>query len=160
MARVIARRAGRNYLVAAMAAVPLSTAEAPVDPAAAGFDPEAIASGVGEALSKYLDALPEREKARIRGLLTALAYAREDRARSFVRDSRASSTWRAYESDFAHFRAWCVALAPPAEPLPDSHRKRQRAYDQRSITPSTSNLLGARKPEVVRGHRKPRSFIR
>ena len=75
-ARVIARRAGRNYLVAAMAAVPLSVAQAAMDPAAPGFDERAIPSGVGEALSKYLEGLPEPDKARTRGLLTALAYAR------------------------------------------------------------------------------------
>ena len=73
VARVVARRAGRNYLVAAMAAVPLSVAQ---DPAAPGFDERAIPSGVGEALSKYLEGLPEPDKARNLGLLTALAYAR------------------------------------------------------------------------------------
>jgi WD40 repeat protein/V8-like Glu-specific endopeptidase len=76
LAAVIAERAGRNFLVAAMAAVPLSTAHTIVDPAAPGFDPAGIPSGVGEALSKYLDRLPERRRARERGLLTALAYAR------------------------------------------------------------------------------------
>jgi hypothetical protein len=38
-----------------MAAVPLSTARAMTDPAAKGFDPGGIPSGVGEGLSKYLD---------------------------------------------------------------------------------------------------------
>src|SRR6185437_8988575 len=59
LATVIAARAGRNFLVAAMAAVPLSTARTMTDPAAKGFDPASIPSGVGEALSKYLDRLPE-----------------------------------------------------------------------------------------------------
>ena len=76
LAAVIAERAGRNFLVAAMAAVPLSTARTMTDPAAKGFDPAGIPSGVGEALSKYLDRLPERRRERDRGLLTALAYAR------------------------------------------------------------------------------------
>jgi hypothetical protein len=35
-----------------------------------------IPSGVGEALSKYLDRLPDQRRERDRGLLTALAYAR------------------------------------------------------------------------------------
>ena len=39
LAVVIAERAGRNFLVAAMAAVPLSTASTMMDPAAKGFDP-------------------------------------------------------------------------------------------------------------------------
>ena len=39
LAAVIAERAGRNFLVAAMAAVPLSTARTMTDPAAKGFDP-------------------------------------------------------------------------------------------------------------------------
>ena len=73
---MIAERAGRNFLVAAMAAVPLSTAREITDPAAKRFDPAGIPSGVGEALSKYLDRLPVQRRERDRGLLTALAYAR------------------------------------------------------------------------------------
>ena len=76
LATVIAERAGRNFLVAAMAAVPMSTARTMTDPAAKGFDPAGIPSGVGEALSKYLDRLPEPRRERDRELLTALAYAR------------------------------------------------------------------------------------
>ena len=76
LAAVIAERAGRNFLAAAMAAVPLSTARAMTDPAANGFDPAGIPSGVGEALSKYLDRLPDQRQERDRQLLTALAYAR------------------------------------------------------------------------------------
>ena len=76
LAAVIAERAGRNFLVAAMAAVPLSTARTMTDPAAKGFNPAGIPSGVGEALSKYLDWLPELRRERDRGLLTGLAYAR------------------------------------------------------------------------------------
>ena len=76
LAAVIAERAGRNFLVAAMAAIPLSAARQMIDPAARGFDPGEIPSGVGEALSKYLDRLPDERRERGRGLLTALAYAR------------------------------------------------------------------------------------
>ena len=76
LAAVIAERAGRNFLVAAMAAVPLSTARTMTDPAAKGFDPAGIPSGVGEVLSKYLDRLPDQRRERDRELLTALAYAR------------------------------------------------------------------------------------
>jgi len=77
LAAVIADRAGRNFLVAAMAAVPLSAARTMTDPAAEGFDPAGIPSGVGEALSKYLDRLPDQQRReRDRELLTALAYAR------------------------------------------------------------------------------------
>ncbi|MGD0705850.1 MAG: trypsin-like peptidase domain-containing protein [Trebonia sp.] len=76
LAGVIADRADRNYLVAAMAAVPLSAAERPIDPAVDGFDLNRIPSGVGEALGKYLEQLPEPKQSRTRALLTALAYAR------------------------------------------------------------------------------------
>ena len=76
LAAVIAERAGRNFLVAAMAAVPLSTARQMIDATTRGFDPAIIPSGVGEALSKYLDRLPEQRRERDRGLLIALAYAR------------------------------------------------------------------------------------
>ena len=73
---VVAERAGRNFLVAAMAAVPLSTARTMTDPAAKGFDPAEIPSGVGEALEKDIDRLPGQRQELGRGLLTALAYAR------------------------------------------------------------------------------------
>ena len=77
LASMIAERAKGNFLVAAMAAVPLSTQPSVIDPAATGFDPAVIPSGVGEALQKYLDRLPDAsERERERGLLTALAYAR------------------------------------------------------------------------------------
>jgi len=76
LAAVIAERAERNFLVTAMAAVPLSTARQMTDPAAKGFDLAGIPSGVGEALSKYLDRLPDQRRERDRELLTALAYAR------------------------------------------------------------------------------------
>ena len=76
LADAIAERAGRNFLVAAMAAVPLSTARTMTDPMAKEFDPTDIPSGIGEALSKYLDRLPDQRRERDRGLLTALAYAR------------------------------------------------------------------------------------
>ena len=76
LATIIADRARRNFLVAAMAAVPLSTAPHLTDPDARGFNPADIPSGVGEALSKYLDRLPEHRREHDRRLLTALAYAR------------------------------------------------------------------------------------
>jgi hypothetical protein len=76
LAGVIADRAARNFLVAAMAVVRLSTARTMSDPAARGFDPASIPSGIGEALSKYLDRVPDQRRERDRGLLTALAYAR------------------------------------------------------------------------------------
>jgi hypothetical protein len=79
LAEVIAGRADRNYLVAALAADPLSRQPAPVDPGAPGFDPASLPGSVGEALRKYLDqpSLEDR-RTRIRGLLLALAYARGD----------------------------------------------------------------------------------
>jgi WD40 repeat protein/V8-like Glu-specific endopeptidase len=76
LAAVIAERAGRNFLVAAMAADRLSTARAMIDPATSGFDPADVESGVGEALGKYLGQLPEESREQVRALLTALAYAR------------------------------------------------------------------------------------
>lgn len=78
LAEVIAGHSGRNYLVAALAAVQLSVAEQPLDPATPGFDPTDIPSGIGEAISKYLEQLPEPQQTRTRALLTVLAYARGD----------------------------------------------------------------------------------
>ena len=75
VAALVAGRADRNYLVAALAADRLSR-DAAVDPAAPGFNPGVIPASVGEALDKYLDGLAPRQRVRVRGLLTALAYAR------------------------------------------------------------------------------------
>ena len=59
LADAIAARAHRNHLVAAMAAVPLSVADQPVDPGDRRFRSVRIPSGVGEALGKYLEQLPD-----------------------------------------------------------------------------------------------------
>jgi WD40 repeat protein len=76
LARVIAGRAGRNYLVAGMSAFQLAEDDKVLDPASAMFDPSDVPSGIGEALSKYLDSLPARRRRCEVGLLTALAYGR------------------------------------------------------------------------------------
>ncbi|WP_432246638.1 trypsin-like peptidase domain-containing protein [Streptomyces sanyensis] len=76
LASAVALRADRNYLVAAMAADRLSAEPQVVDPADPGFDPATIPTSVREALDKYLDGLESRHRVRVRGLLTALAYAR------------------------------------------------------------------------------------
>jgi WD40 repeat protein len=76
LSAAVAARAGRNYLVAALTADPLAHMITTVDPAASGFDPATLPASVGEALTKYLDQQPARERAHVRGLLSALAYAR------------------------------------------------------------------------------------
>ncbi len=76
VASIISARAGRNYLVAAMAADRLSTQPDAVNPDHPAFDPATIPASVGEALDKSLDVLEDRRRTRVRGLLTALAYAR------------------------------------------------------------------------------------
>jgi hypothetical protein len=77
VADLISKRAGRNYLVAAMAALPVSQdTEMVVDPSAVGFDPTSIPASVGDALTKYLEGLHDDEKLRVTALLTALAYGR------------------------------------------------------------------------------------
>ncbi|MDR0489056.1 MAG: WD40 repeat domain-containing protein [Propionibacteriaceae bacterium] len=77
IARIIAQRAGNNFLVAVLAAASLMERETPLDP----YDPaarNAIPSTVSEALDKYLDTLggPLRHNKTI--LLRALAYAKGD----------------------------------------------------------------------------------
>src|SRR5689334_18317063 len=42
----------------------------------------------------------------------------EEQAHNFARDSRAGSTWRAYESDFADFQTWSAERVSPVESLP------------------------------------------
>ena len=76
LARVVASRADRNYLVAGMSAFQLAEDDKVLDPASALFDPSVVPSGIGEALSKYLDRLPAQRRRREAGLLTALAYGR------------------------------------------------------------------------------------
>jgi hypothetical protein len=76
LAKVIARRADRNFLVAAFAAHWLSTVPEVIDPAAPDFNEQQIPSSVEEAFDKYFESLDERRSFRIRRLLTALAYAR------------------------------------------------------------------------------------
>ena len=76
LAALIAHRAGCNFLVAALTAAVLATQDNILDPRAPGSDPAALPATIGEALDKYLDNLPDRDKARTRGLLTAVAYAR------------------------------------------------------------------------------------
>ena len=76
LARVVADRAGRNYLVAGMSAFQLAEDAKIVDPASALFDPSIVPSGIDEALNKYLDRLPSQRRRHEVGLLTALAYGR------------------------------------------------------------------------------------
>jgi WD40 repeat protein len=75
LSHAIARRAHRNYLVAAMSAFELSESDEPVDPARRGFHGSTLPGTVGEALTKYLDRLPEGRRQRTEHLLVALSYA-------------------------------------------------------------------------------------
>ena len=76
LAQLVASRADRNYLVAGMSAFQLAEDDRVFDPASPRFDQSVIPRGVGEALTKHLDRLPEQRRRRETGLLTALAYGR------------------------------------------------------------------------------------
>lgn len=76
LAGIVAERAGKNFLVASMAAHQLAESPDVVDPAAPDFDEGVIPSSVADALDKYLDGLDPAERRRNRALLTALAYGR------------------------------------------------------------------------------------
>lgn len=78
LAAAVGERAGNNHLVAALAATELGWRDRTVDPADPDFNPAAIPSTVGEAITKHLDAVPASQRAMTRALLTALAYARGD----------------------------------------------------------------------------------
>jgi hypothetical protein len=54
LARVVASRADRNYLVAGMSAFQLAEDDTVLDVASAPFDRSAVPSGIGEALTKHL----------------------------------------------------------------------------------------------------------
>ncbi len=75
-AHALAEKAQRNYLVAALAAEPLSRQLDPVDPAARGFEEKQIPARISDALRWYFPLREKRRGARQRGLLEALAYAR------------------------------------------------------------------------------------
>jgi WD40 repeat protein len=76
LARVVASRADRNYLVAGMSAFQLGEGDLPLDPASPLFDASDVPSGVGEALSNHLERLPQERQWPEEILLTALAYGR------------------------------------------------------------------------------------
>jgi WD40 repeat protein len=79
LAARIAARAGRNYLVAALAALAMSEEskrpKAP-DPRDPEFNDQQIPASVGEALDRYLRRIPPERGRMVETLLTALAYAR------------------------------------------------------------------------------------
>lgn len=74
--KIITDRAGRNYLVAALACSFLAGRETALDPDRNDYRPEDVPTDVGDAIDKYLNALSPRQQALTQGLLTALAYAR------------------------------------------------------------------------------------
>jgi WD40 repeat protein len=89
LAGAIARRALRNYLVVAMSAFDLSESDETIDPERSDFDATTLPGTVGEALTKYLDRLPDGQRQRTEHLLVALAYAEgsgltDDRWRAFT----------------------------------------------------------------------------
>lgn len=62
----------------------------------------------------------------------------EAAAADYARDSRATSTWRAYESDWRIFRAWCASVACAALPAEPSTVAIFLASEaKRGIAPST-----------------------
>lgn len=65
----------------------------------------------------------------------------EDGARGYARDSRASSTWRAYDSDMTDFRTWCAAQAPPLTALPAAPA---------TVALYLTALAATRKPATIR----------
>nr|WP_165975379.1 trypsin-like peptidase domain-containing protein [Actinomadura rubrisoli] len=76
LAGEIAKRAGRNYLVAGMAAFQLAEDPVALDARSPDFDSSELPSGVGEALAKHLERLSVTAQRQQRALLTALAYGR------------------------------------------------------------------------------------
>jgi hypothetical protein len=74
LARVVASRANKNFLVVALAAVQLSERREPVDPAAPAFDVTRLPSTIKDALDRYLEGRG-KDRYLIQGVLTALSYA-------------------------------------------------------------------------------------
>jgi len=124
LAAVIAERAERNFLVAAMAAERLSTADKMIDPATRGFNSADVESGVGDALSKYLEQLPEERRERVRALLTALAYV------------------RGAGLDDSNWLTFTHALGYPATVLDLDVLRRSRAADYLLQTTTTDHSAG------------------
>jgi WD40 repeat protein len=75
LADLIAQRAGRNFLVAGMTSAHFADQFEAVDPRVDDFDVATIPTGIGEALSQFLESRPRSMRKRNEALLVALAYA-------------------------------------------------------------------------------------
>ncbi|MBM2622051.1 hypothetical protein JIG36_41765 [Actinoplanes sp. LDG1-06] len=110
---VVARRADRNYLVAALAATHLSGRADVVDADAPGFDENTVPSTVGEAITKYLEILPEGRQALTVAMLTALAYSHGDG----IHDSRWIAFTRALRYEVSQLDIDTLRNSPAADYL-------------------------------------------
>jgi site-specific recombinase XerD len=83
-------------------------------------------------------------------------------ARRYAKNSRAKSTWRAYENDWAQFEAWCqtVALGPlPAEPDTVAMFVASQAANGLSPSTITRRLAAIRLVHLGANHPSPHNTI-
>jgi integrase len=107
-----------------------------------GLAPAIAADRTVSARAESARAEPAAELAARRAELT-------DRARQLVRQSRASSTWRVYEGQWARFIAWCAdhgETALPADPLTICRFLTDLAPHWRPATPADAP------GDIVAGH--------
>jgi hypothetical protein len=62
----------------------------------------------------------------------------EDRTRRLAKESRAASTWRAYDSDLRHFQTWCAERQLKALPADRSPSPRTSPPSRRHTAPPPS----------------------
>lgn len=98
---------------------------------------------------------------------TALAQLELDQAlraaRRYSRKSRADSTWRAYQSDWRQFEAWCQTVALASLPAdPDTVAMFVASQAAEGLNPSTLNrrLAAIRLVHLGAGHASPHNALK
>lgn len=84
-------------------------------------------------------------------------------AKRYSRKSRADSTWRAYQSDWRQFEAWCQTVALPVLPAePDTVAMFVAAQAANGLNPSTLNrrLAAIRLVHLGAGHPSPHNALK
>ena len=120
LARVVASRANKNFLVLALAAVQLSERREPVDPAAPAFDVTRLPSTIKDALDRYLEGRG-KDRYLIQGVLTALSYAEgtglEDSAWQMFAAALGYSVTRRSWMPYGTRRPPTTCWRPPLRPM-------------------------------------------
>ncbi len=96
-----------------------------------------------------------------------------DRMRAYAEASRATNTWRAYQSDLRHFAAWCAEhdISEPVPAAPTAvaayltdyagvESQASRVESRESSVESQASLVGCRSSGVARRVSRPECYTR